>query len=155
MTFARAKNFSARTLFGAALVWFVSVTLCSTRVVSAESPHEHSAADNHASHSHAGHAHDGHPHTSQSPHHHDQSPAKDDGCGCETFKSCPAKAAHSARLAAPVSAVLFTLVATVEFPVAHAPSEPCVQDTGPPEVESFAEHFLQRCLLSQAPPVLA
>ncbi len=44
---------------------------------------------------------------------------------------------------------------TAEVAPAHVPVTLCVQDTGPPDVESFAAHFLQRCLLSQAPPVLA
>ena len=155
MTFARAKNFSARTLFGAALVWFVSVTLCSLRVVPAEPPHTHPAASDPAATAHANHAHGGHAHSAQSTGDHEHAPAKDDDCSCAPFKSCPAKVAHTARLVAPVSAVLFTLVAVAEAAPAAAPSALCVQDTGPPQVESFAEHFLQRCLLSQAPPVLA
>lgn len=155
MTSARTKTFSARTLFGAALVWFVSVTLCSTRVVSAEPPHEHRAADDSSAHTHANHSHRGHAHSAPSTGDHEHAPAKDDDCSCAPFKSCPAKAAHSARLAAPLSAVLFTLVATAEVAPAHVPVTLCVQDTGPPDVESFAAHFLQRCLLSQAPPVLA
>ncbi|MBI3885383.1 MAG: hypothetical protein HY302_06605 [Opitutae bacterium] len=140
MTSPRATPSSARLLLAAAAIWLVSVTLCSTRVV-AEPPHEHGAvAEGHA-HSHDG----GHAHGKTS----------DDGCGCESFKAFSARTADSAKLAAPAATLLFALVAADDFIFDQEPPALPVQSTGPPETESFAKHFLVRCLLSQAPPVMA
>ena len=127
-------------LLTAALVWLVAVTLCSTRLA-AEPPHEHgTAAEGHA------HSHDGG---------HDHGKAADDGCGCESFKAFSARTADAAKMAAPPATLLFTLVAIDDFISDQEPPAVQVQSTGPPETESFAKHFLQRCLLSQAPPVMA
>lgn len=140
MTSPRATLFSARVLLTAAAIWLVSVTLCSTRLV-AKPPHEHGPeADGHA-HSHGD--------------SHDHGKAADDGCGCESFKAFSARTADSAKMAAPPATLLFTLVAIDDFISDQEPPSVRVQSTGPPETESFAKQFLQRCLLSQAPPVMA
>ena len=126
-------------LLTAALVWLVSVTLCSTRLV-AEPPHEHGTEDEGHAHSHDG--------------SHDHGKAADDGCGCESFKAFSARTADSAKIAAPTATILFTLVAIDDFISSQKSPALPVQSTGPPKTESFAKHFLQRCLLSQAPPVM-
>ena len=136
----RATPFSARVLLTAAAIWLVSVTLCSTQAI-AEPPHEHGTeAEGHA-HSHE----DGHAHGKTA----------DDGCGCESFKAFSARTADAAKMAAPLATLLFTLVAIDDSISDQEPPAVQVQSTGPPETESFAKHFLQRCLLSQAPPVMA
>ena len=141
MPAALRRFLPGNALLSAGLVWLVSVTLCSTRVV-AEPPHEHAAADTHSDHAHDG-------------GHHDRDAPRDNGCGCESFKAFPAKTADAPKVSAPMAAVLFTFVAIDAFSFSREPPALRVQNTGPPETESFAEHFLQRCLLSQAPPALA
>ena len=154
MTKLRAKSLSAQALFGAAAIWFVSVTLCTTRADSAETHHTSPEEGRHAEHS---------PHE-KSPSNHAHPTSTDDGqslptdgdsCGCGSFKSCPAKIAHNARLAVPATSILIVVVSINEVIPLTPTAAICVPNNGPPGIESFVEQFLQQCLLSQAPPTLA
>lgn len=119
------------------MVWLVSVTLCSARLL-AEAPHEHPVAPGHSDHDH----------------HHDGK-QKDDSCGCESFKAFPAQTTDASKIFAPATALPFALLELNDFAISEPSPTLRVQNTGPPDTESFTERFLQQCLLSQAPPVAA
>lgn len=146
----RPRVSSAFALFAVSLVWLVSTTLCSFGMI--KWPHAHSAAnsDEH-SHSHEG-----------GEHHNDsgksgQQPDHESSC-CGSIQSAPAQSITSGLvLLAPSSSDHFWLLDTVhaDAQLVGLFSAKVDYATGPPGVDSFAKHFLQRCLLSQAPPIVA
>jgi hypothetical protein len=130
MVSRRTRQNRFRLMLVAALVWFVSVTLCSTKLV-AEMPH----------------------HMDGAAHHHH---ACNDTCGCESIHAVPAQDFYSSPAKAPAPAgPLFFLLSTDKVfresnLVALHP-----QSTDPPERLSFAERVRQHGLLSHAPPYSA
>ena len=139
----RTRNFRAHTLVVAAIVWLVSVTLCSTQALAeqAEHDHEHDAAEPHAHHCH------------DSAHHGDQGDHCDDGgCGCESFKAFPANTAPLSKAPAPLASLLLHHVFLDEFTFESVAIAIIAQNTGPPGRLSPDELILQVCRFSHAPP---
>jgi hypothetical protein len=136
----KTKTYSAPALLAAAVVWFVSVTLCSTRTVAAQPAHDH---DHSAAESPAGHSHD-------ASHHDDK---HDDGCGCESFNAfSPAQAAALAKAPTPADPFLLYTILPEVFCYQSAAAVVSVQSTGPPGRISPDKFILQRCMLNHAPP---
>jgi len=137
MVTRKTRQHRSRLLLVAALVWLVSVTLCSTKIT-AEIPHGEES------------------HAHQMPgaaHHHT---CGEEPCGCASIHAFTAQDLHSslAKAPAPAGPRFFFLPVDETLPrpsvtIAHR------QSTDPPERLSFAEQVLQRCLLSQAPPRFA
>ncbi len=139
MTAPHHRFLTGTALLSAALVWLVSVTLCSARVF-AEAPHEHPASSGSSDHAHG------------STHDHDGKQPADEGCGCESFKAFPAQAVALAKAPAPAASFVLYTIFLDEFTYASAATSITAQNTGPPGRISFDELVLQRCRLSHAPP---
>lgn len=151
MTATHQRFLPGTALLSAALVWLVSVTLCSTRVF-AEAPHEHPASSGHSDHAaDPATADAGHTHSDSSQH----GKTDDESCGCESFSAFPAQTATLAKAPAPLASPLLYTIILDKFTYESAATKITAQDTGPPGRFSFAELVLQRCLLSHAPPVVA
>ena len=136
----KTRTFSASALLAAAAVWFVSVTLCSTRTVATQpaDDHVHSAATSSTEHSHDA-SHQGDKH--------------DDGCGCESFNVfSPAQAAALAKAPTPADPFLLYIILPEEFDFQSVAAVVSAQNTGPPGRISLDEFIFQRCMLNHAPP---
>jgi hypothetical protein len=127
MVSRKTSQTRSRLLLAAALVWFVSVTLCSTKLV-VETPH-HMVGPAH--------------------HHH----ACNDTCGCESIHAVSAQDFYSslAKAPAPAGPLFFFFPTDNVFNESHLVALHR-QNTDPPERLSFAELVLQHGLLSHAPP---
>jgi len=134
MVTRKTRQNRSRLLLAAALVWFFSVTLCSTKMV-AEIPHGEES------------------HAHQMPgaaHHHT---CGEEPCGCASIHAFTAQDPHSSLAKAPTPAgPRFFLLPVDELFRGPSVATAHRQSTDPPERLSFAEQVLQRCLLSQAPP---
>ena len=136
----KTRTYSGPALLAAAVVWFVSVTLCSTRTVAAQpaDDHVHSAAASSTEHPH------------DASHHGDK---HDDGCGCESFNAfSPAQAAALAKAPAPADPFLLYTILPEAFYYQSVVAVISAQNTGPPGRISPDESILQRCMLNHAPP---
>ena len=139
MSFIRQHHRSGWVLLATAMMWLISVTICSTRATA-------ELADNHdegaEAHEHAGHSHD-------SSHSGDQG---GDSCSCKTFKAFPAQTAAAAKAPLPATSHFLYLILPDEFFHASFAIAIRAKDTGPPERLSLAESVLQNCRLGHAPP---
>ena len=139
MSFICQRQRSGWVLLVTAIVWWVTVTVCSTGATS-ELADNHK--DNAEAHEHAGHSHD-------SSHSDDQG---DNGCGCKSFKAFPAQTATATIVPLPVTSHLLYLISPDEFYYASFAIAILAKDTGPPERLSLAQLILQQCRLDHAPP---
>lgn len=139
MFFVRQRHRSGWVLLATAMVWLVSVTVCSTRAT-AELGDNHD--DNAEAHEHAGHSHD-------SSHPDDQG---GDDCSCKSFKAFPAQTVATAKAPLPAASHFLYLIPPHEFYYASFAIAITRKDTGPPERLSLAELILQQCRLGHAPP---
>ena len=146
----RPRKLRAGVLLAACAVWLVGTTLCGSKTAAEMHLPQHAGPVGQAhSHQHAGHHHDSGKSDDQSD--------KDADC-CDSIQSAPAQSlASSTALLVPPSFDYFWMLDTtyVDAQLAGLFSSKVDFTTGPPGLDPFAEHFLQRCLLSQAPPVLA
>jgi len=135
------RSFSARLLLLAAAVWLVSVTLCSTRVVTAPADHDHGTAHASPTHAAADHSH----HSGQS----------DDHCGCQSFNAFPAQTLASLKAPAPVPAsLLFVLTWSDEFSRKLDNLVTRTQATGPPARLSPQDQIRRHSRSNHAPPLV-
>lgn len=125
-------------LLSAVLLWLVSVTLCSTRTVAMEPPHDHgpAAAD-------SGHKHD-------ADHHHGQ--GSEDNCGCKSFSAFSATAVALTKAPTPPPPSLLYALVPDEFAWASVTHDITAHNTGPPGRILLADWILERCRLDHAPP---
>lgn len=137
-------------MLAASLVWLVGTTLCSTGI--SRKPNDHCDADSEEhslSHQDGDHHHD----SGNSDHQSDQDSSC---CGSIRVDSAQMISADLMPLILPCFGhfwLLDTTFAEAQLGGFSSPDVDC--STGPPGVVSFAKHFLQRCLLSQAPPIVA
>ena len=128
----------------------MGTALCSSGMIEMPPGHGAVSSDEHS------HSRDG------GDHHHDSGksghqPDQESSC-CGSIQSAPAQSITSCLvLLAPPASDHFWLLDTAyaDAQLSGLFSAKVDHATGPPGVDSFAEHFLQRCLLSQAPPIVA
>ena len=142
MSFIRQRQRSGWVLLATAMVWLVSVTICSTRAT-AELGDSHD--DNAEAHDHVGHPHD-------SSHSDDQG---NDGCSCKSFKAFPAQTVAATKAPRLAASHFLYLILPHEFYYASFAIAITAKDTGPPERLSLAESILLQCRLDHAPPAAA
>lgn len=131
-------------LLSAALVWLVSVTLCSTRTIVPED------TDHEISHEHGQQSH----HASEPDHEHGGN-SKDGDCSCASFKDLPGLSVTLIKAPAPVPASLLYILPLIDFTLSDFIGSVTPRATGPPGRLSFSDQILVQCRFSHAPPFVA
>ena len=141
----KTRTIFARALLVAAVVWLVSVTLCSTRAVAVLSANNDAAEEGVA--------------CCQEPTSPDtaspQGDRRDEGCGCKTFKVFPANPLTITHAPAPGFGPALYDLCRDEFTFELVALANAEQNTGPPGCLSPAELILRGGFFSHAPPLVA
>lgn len=149
MPATKHRSLPAAALLSAALVWLVSVTVCSTRLLG-EASHEHPVANEHSDHAPGQAA----PASADShgPSDHHGKP-DDSSCCCESFNAFQAQAVALTKAPPPSTSLLYTIFLE-DLAYESAGTTVTAQTTGPPGRRSLADLIMERCLLNHAPPLL-